>query len=540
MPITRPVNLQKPFADSGAKNTIPVASQIGIVNGAASYTDGFPPLTMTPIAAGGIPPAGQDFNGIFNALSAHTTFQNAGGKYRFDAALSTAIGGYPVGFVLQDDAGVNEYVNILAGNTTNFNSTPASIGVSWIPYAGQAATQSGANVIAVVGGTADAITLTLSPVPTALFAGPKWWRATAANATTTPTVNTAGLGVKTLVKGNNLPLAVGDIPGAGAWMCSQYDPTSGNEMLLNPATGVSVSAAFPGFRSKFINGTMAIDQRNAGAAQTFTAAAALAYCVDRWYGYCTGANVNGQRVAGSGVNQYRYQFTGAASVTGIGFGQRIEKANCMDLAGSTATLSVELANSLLTTVTWTAYYANTDDTFGTLASPTRTQIATGNITVNSTVTRYNVQIAIPGAATTGIEVVFSVGAQISGTWTIGNVQLESGSTVTAFERRPINYELAAAQRYFQRWGDVANAWQIQSYASAAAQNPACPFTFPVSMRVAPTSTLVGTPTYTNASIVTANTPTPYGGFLYLTSVGAGMTTAYCSGAGNYFKFEAEL
>lgn len=217
------------------------------------------------------------------------------------------------------------------------------------------------------------------------------------------------------------------------------------------------TVAATGFRNKIINGGMAVDQRNAGAAQTFTAAAALAYCADRWYGYCTGANVNGQRVAGSGANQYRYQFSGAASVTGIGFGQRIEKLNSIDLAGSTATLSVDLANSLLTTVTWTAYYANTDDTFGTLASPTRTQIATGSFTVNSTVTRYNAQIAIPAGATTGIEVVFSVGAQTSGTWVIGNVQLESGSSATAFERRPIGAELALCQRYFEKSFDQLTA-----------------------------------------------------------------------------------
>ena len=56
-----------------------------------------------------------------------------------------------------------------------------------------------------------------------------------------------------------------------------------------------------GFKNRIINGAMMIDQRNAGASQTFTAAAALAYSVDRWYGYCTGANVTGQQVAGSGA-----------------------------------------------------------------------------------------------------------------------------------------------------------------------------------------------------------------------------------------------
>lgn len=207
--------------------------------------------------------------------------------------------------------------------------------------------------------------------------------------------------------------------------------------------------AIAGTRNRIINGGMAIDQRNAGASQTFTAAAALAYSVDRWYGYCTGANVTGQRVQGATVGQFRYQFTGAASVTAIGFGHRIEQLNSADLAGTTATLSVDLANSVLTSVTWTAYYATTADTFGTLASPTRTQIATGTFTVNSTVARYSTNISVPAAATTGIEIVFTVGAQTSGTWTIGNVQLEAGSVATPYERRSYGAELALAQRYFE-------------------------------------------------------------------------------------------
>lgn len=139
MAITRPVNLTKPFADAagvGYVRTIPEASQIGITPGAASLTDGFPPLNFLDPTAGGVPPSGQDMNGILKILSQHTAFQGSGGCYRFDAALSTAMGGYPVGAVLQDNTGVSSYINILAGNTTDFNSTPASIGVSWMPYGG--------------------------------------------------------------------------------------------------------------------------------------------------------------------------------------------------------------------------------------------------------------------------------------------------------------------------------------------------------------------------------------------------------------------
>ena len=205
------------------------------------------------------------------------------------------------------------------------------------------------------------------------------------------------------------------------------------------------------FKNRIINGDMRIDQRNAGASQTFTAAAALAYSIDRWYGYCTGANVTGQQIAGTyATSQNQYQFTGAASVTAIGFGQRIEAKNSYDLANKTATLSCYIANSLLTTVTWTASYATTTaDTFGSLASPTVTQIATGTFTVSSTRTQYTTNISIPSAATTGIQIVFSVGAQTSGTWVIDTVQLEVGSSATGFEYVDYGTQLLMCQRYYE-------------------------------------------------------------------------------------------
>ena len=219
---------------------------------------------------------------------------------------------------------------------------------------------------------------------------------------------------------------------------------------LNETLGPTGGVFTAGLRNRFINSGMAVDQRNNGAAQTITAGAALAYTVDRWYAYCTGANVTGQRVAGSGNTQYRYRFTGAASVTKIGFAQRIEAGNCFDLNGRDITVGVELANSLLTTVNWSAWYANTADTFGTLASPTRTLIGSGSITVNTTATRYYVPITLPAGATTGIEIEFSVAAQTSGTWTIGEAQLVAGSASELWrEQRPLGLELALCQRYYE-------------------------------------------------------------------------------------------
>jgi hypothetical protein len=252
-------------------------------------------------------------------------------------------------------------------------------------------------------------------------------------------------------------------------------------------TGSVSSVNTFGFKNRIINGGLSIDQRNAGVAQTITAAAALAYTVDRWYAYCTGANVTGQQIDGTYLSsQYRYQFTGAASVTSIGFGQRIEQLNSYDLANSTATLSCYISNSLLTTVTWTAYYANTADTFGTLAAPTVTQIATGTFAVTSTRTQYSAQIAIPSAATTGIQIVFTVGAQTSGTWVIDTIQLEEGTQATSFDCRSITTETQFCQRYFL---SVSGPSLIgTSTSTTACLNK---LLFPVTMRIVSTATYSG-------------------------------------------------
>jgi len=264
-------------------------------------------------------------------------------------------------------------------------------------------------------------------------------------------------------------------------------------LVFNDASTQATAATGFGFKNRILNGSMIVDQRNAGASQTFTAAGALAYSVDRWYGYCTGANVTGQQVAGSTtptVTQNRYRFTGAASVTAVGFGQRIEQKNSYDLAGSTCTLSADLAiSATLTTVTWTAYYATTTaDTFGSLASPTVTSIATGTFTVSATVTNFTTNISIPAAATTGIQILFTVGALTAGlTWTIGNVQLEKGSTATSFDYRPYGTELMLCQRYYYRnFPAAVNKTFCMSF-NATTVLAFGYIQFPVSMRTAPTA-----------------------------------------------------
>ena len=250
--------------------------------------------------------------------------------------------------------------------------------------------------------------------------------------------------------------------------------------LLNP----------PGINT-VINGTMIVDQRNNGAAQTITAAAALAYTVDRFWAACTGANVTGQRVGYAAPNQYAYQFTGATGVTAIQVGTRLETVNTYKFAGQNATLSVDLANSLLTTVTWAAYYATTADTFGTLAAPTKTQIATGTFTVTSTMARYGVTFAVPAAAVTGIEIVLSVGAQVSGTWKIGNADLRVGSGFGGADYRQVGTELLLCQRYAYVMPCVTSQG-IVPLVNATTSAAYGWFKLPTTMRAAPSLSVAGT------------------------------------------------
>jgi hypothetical protein len=241
MSVPAQVLMPVPFASQGDKNTIPVtpSTETGQTN-YASYQKGFPPVTMTPLVAGGLPPQGMDMNGILFALSSSIGFSQSGGLPTFNADFASTIGGYPLGAVLQSNDGASAYVSTIANNTTDFNESPESIGTSWLPWAGDAAKGSSL-YIAVGEGTSDAITATFDPAITELTNGlVVFVRALASNATTTPTFNPDGLGAATITKGTYQPLAVGDIAGNGYWMILQYDSTQGKWVLQNPATGINI------------------------------------------------------------------------------------------------------------------------------------------------------------------------------------------------------------------------------------------------------------------------------------------------------------
>ena len=124
-----PTQLVLPWANGGTKNTIPVPSQIFITPGAASWTDGMPPLTSVDPTSGGVPPARADLNGGLFEMSAVDVWMSAGAGFPYSSAFSTAVGGYPKGSRVLKGTGVGYWLSTADNNTTD----PDTGGAGWIP-----------------------------------------------------------------------------------------------------------------------------------------------------------------------------------------------------------------------------------------------------------------------------------------------------------------------------------------------------------------------------------------------------------------------
>ena len=83
---SQPALIDRPFANNGNKNSIPVENNGS--EGLASLALGFPPITEKPLISGGVPPFRKDFNGILNLLSQFIFFQQSGGIYTYSATAN--------------------------------------------------------------------------------------------------------------------------------------------------------------------------------------------------------------------------------------------------------------------------------------------------------------------------------------------------------------------------------------------------------------------------------------------------------------------
>ena len=129
MSLTVPSKISIPFAESGSRNVINANLEAGDASNKATYTYGFPQITMTPKASGGLPPFGRDMNGILYSVTAMLQYMQAGGQYTYDSSFATAIGGYNQGALVQQADLSGLWVSTVDNNTSN----PETSGSGWMP-----------------------------------------------------------------------------------------------------------------------------------------------------------------------------------------------------------------------------------------------------------------------------------------------------------------------------------------------------------------------------------------------------------------------
>ena len=309
------------------------------------------------------------------------------------------------------------------------------------------------------------------------------------------------------------------------------DANSGNTAQINGMTPTAV--CLQGFRNRFINGDMRIDQRNAGASVTPTASV---YTLDRWDAVVTqSSKYSVQRNAGSVTPPQGFtNYIGVTSLSAYAVAsgdvfairQSIEGTNVSDFGFGTAnainiTLSFWVRSSL--TGTFGGSFVN--------AGNNRSYPFTYAISVANTWEQKTVTIAGDTTGTwltdtgRGIQVLFGLGAGTTfsgtaGAWAstqynsatgavsvvgtsgatfyITGVQLEAGSVATPFERRDYGRELALCQRYHVQFNRLQGSnTVIGSGIQTSTTTGGSMVPVPVTMRTTPTASgvLGSTDTY---------------------------------------------
>jgi hypothetical protein len=256
-----------------------------------------------------------------------------------------------------------------------------------------------------------------------------------------------------------------------------------NTDIVSDSSGGRLAPISSVFRNRIINGSMVIDQRNAGASVT---PASAAYTLDRWQVYqSTASKFSVQQNAGSVTLPIGFtNYLGATSLSAYSVAsgdffsvqQNIEGFNFADLGWGTA-------NAKTVTLSFQVYSSLTGTFGGAFRNNGGTRTYPFTYTVSSANTWTSVSVTVAGDTTgtwlttngLGLTVLFSLGAgsTLSGTagsWSSGNytsatgatsvvgtsgatfyitgVQLEVGSSATGYEYRQYGTELSLCQRYY--------------------------------------------------------------------------------------------
>lgn len=201
-----------------------------------------------------------------------------------------------------------------------------------------------------------------------------------------------------------------------------------------------------GFKNRFINPEFSISQEFGASAVTVAAGGAIKYIVDQWYAIASGANISGQRIAGISDKKYSLRLTGASGNTAATIGQRMESLNCVDLKNQTVAVSFNAKSSSNRTITWTAFYANSENVFSS-----KTSIASGTLAITTTLDSYTFVFNAGVNAGNGIAIELAIGA-LGSTETIDfdQAQFEKSAVKTEFEVRLVQQETSLCQRYYEK------------------------------------------------------------------------------------------
>lgn len=221
-----PTKIPLPWGNSAGGSyirDIPTASRIGFQNGAASFTDGFPPLCFVPVATGGAGPFGQDMNGILFQVTSGLRWLQAGGPNPWDFGYATTIGGYPRGAIVSNASIIGLYwISTADNNTTN----PDTGGANWVSF-GVSLYSGAGNPNGVVAGTAAA-----AGTPPNMYwdtAGQALWICV-----TTGTTSTA---VWQLANRGAVPIAISQIIATGAFSVAVPAGASVADIMANGGGG---------------------------------------------------------------------------------------------------------------------------------------------------------------------------------------------------------------------------------------------------------------------------------------------------------------
>jgi hypothetical protein len=271
-------------------------------------------------------------------------------------------------------------------------------------------------------------------------------------------------------------------------------------------------------KNKIINGDFRINQRNVTSTTTNDA-----YIFDRWSMVGVGGTTTTTSesftpgtapVAGYEGNKFIKQVISGQTLQSQYAAIRQKIEDVRTFANQTVTFSFWAKADSGTPYLWVEW----QQFFGTGGSPSATPVAQlgSTITLNTSWTRYSVTGTIPSisgktigtdANSSALQMLIwtslgsSIRAYTNATFqnagiSVWGVQLESGSTATAFQTATgtIQGELAACQRYYYQWS-AANAFSPFATGFTSATTSANLFKpMPVTMRITPTITTTGTAT----------------------------------------------